>query len=540
MTMRATPNSQASLGGPARLLVLGGGGREHALVWSLAREATVEVVIVAPGSDAMGDEAKVRCVPGVSATDPAAVLALATSEHVDLVVVGPEAVLEAGVVDHLLTAGVAVFGPTRAAARIEWSKAFCREVAASAGVRMARGEAFSDLGPALAFARELAGTRGSRGAVVKADGLMAGKGVTVCDDFAAAEAALVGLFAARGAAAVRGIADPDEQPAVVIEERLVGAEASLIALCDDHAALALPPARDHKRLLDADAGPNTGGMGAYSPLPDLPESLCATLIDMIHLPILAELSRRGAPFRGALYAGLMLTPEGPVLIECNARFGDPEVQALLPRLAVPLGPLLMGAAQGDLAGATAELGLHGRMLPTTGGAAVAIVLAAANYPATPRKGDVIAGLDEAARVGGTVFHAGTVRGPDGNFRTDGGRVLSVVGLGSSVAAARARAETAANCISWEGMQRRHDIAANVSTPGAATAAAAPITAGDWENASSGGVPNSAAHAAPKAPPVAPEGTSNRTGSADHAAPKVPPVAPEETPNSTEHGGAAAT
>jgi phosphoribosylamine---glycine ligase len=467
---------------PARLLVLGGGGREHALVRSLSREAAVEAVFAAPGSDAIGDEPKVRCFPSVSATDPAAVVALALSQNVDLAVIGPEAVLEAGVVDALIAAGVPAFGPTRAAARIEWSKAFCRDVAAAAGVRMARGEAFSELDPALAFARQVVERRGSRGVVVKADGLMAGKGVTVCDDFAAAEAALVALFVARAAGVLGGgavAADEAGPPAVVIEERLVGAEASLIALCDDHAALALPAARDHKRLLDADAGPNTGGMGAYSPLPDLPESLSATLVDMIHMPILAELARRGAPFRGALYAGLMLTPEGPVLIECNARFGDPEIEALLPRLAVPLGPLLMGAALGDLAGAAAGLGLQGRILPTTGAAAVAIVLAAANYPDAPRKGDAISGLDDAARGGSIVFHAGTVRGPDGSFRTNGGRVLAVVGLGSSVSSARARAESAADCITWDGMQRRHDIAAGVKAPGKGPGAA-PITAADWE------------------------------------------------------------
>ena len=481
MTPRATPSdAQASLRGndasrgPARLLVLGGGGREHALVWSLAREATVEAVFVAPGSDAIGDEPKARCFPDVSALDPAAVVDLATRENVDLVVVGPEAVLEAGVVDALSDAGVPTFGPTRAAARIEWSKAFCREVAAAAGVRMARGRDFAALDPALAFARAIAGSRGSRGVVIKADGLMAGKGVTVCDDFATAGSALKARFAA-----VHG--EP-AGPVVVIEERLIGVEASLIALCDDHGALALPPARDHKRLLDDDKGPNTGGMGAYSPVPDLPESLCATLIDVIHLPILAELARRGAPFRGALYAGLMLTPEGPVLIECNARFGDPEIQVLLPRLAVPLGPLLCGAAQGDLAGAAGELGIHGRILPTTGDAAVAVVLAAANYPETPRKGDVISGLDEAARAGATVFHAGTKRDGAGNFTTNGGRVLAVVGLGSTIRAARAAAENAADHISWQGMQRRHDIAA-VLPRAAATAPAAdspdPVSEKAW-------------------------------------------------------------
>ncbi|MFI5259523.1 MAG: phosphoribosylamine--glycine ligase, partial [Candidatus Limnocylindrales bacterium] len=345
----AASREAAMVGGPARLLVLGGGGREHALVWSLSREAAVEAVVVAPGSDAIGDEPKVRCFPKVSAVDPAAVVDLARRENVDLVVVGPEAPLAAGVVDALLDAGVFTFGPTRAAARIEWSKAFCREVAASAGVRMARGRDFVAIEPAMDFARQLAEAPGSRGVVIKADGLMSGKGVTVCDGYPAAEAALKALFTSL-------TSGHPAQPVVVVEERLNGAEASLIALCDDHGALALPPARDHKRLLDADRGPNTGGMGAYSPVPDLPESLCATLVDVIHLPILAELAKRGAPFRGALYAGLMLTPEGPVLIECNARFGDPEIQALLPRLAVPLGPLLYGASQGDLASAAAELG----------------------------------------------------------------------------------------------------------------------------------------------------------------------------------------
>ena len=461
--------------GPRRVMVLGGGGREHALVWSLAREASVETVVAAPGSDAIGDEPKVRCVAGISPLGPAAVVELATNEDVDLVVIGPEAPLAAGVADALIDAGVPTFGPIRAAAQIESSKAYCRSVAEAAGVRIARGGAFAALDPALAFARELAQAPGSCGVVIKADGLMSGKGVTVCDDYAAAEAALAAL----AAGSPLPTAGPS-RPFVVVEERLVGVEASLIALCDDHAAIALPPARDHKRLLDGDAGPNTGGMGAYSPLPDLPESLCATLLDVIHVPILAELARRGNAFRGALYAGLMLTPEGPVLLECNARFGDPETQALLPRLAVPLGPLLYGAAQGDLAAAAGALGLHERLLPTTGDAAVAVVLAAANYPDTPRKGDTITGLAEAAATGATVFHAGTARGPDGRFRTNGGRVLSVVGLGSSILAARANAERAADDIAWDGMQRRHDIAA-VLPPSAPrnTASPDPVSETAW-------------------------------------------------------------
>jgi phosphoribosylamine--glycine ligase len=227
----ASPSEHAAPSGPARLLVLGSGGREHALVWSLAREKVVEAVLVAPGSDAIGDEPKAHCFPEVSATDPAQVVALATREDVDLVVVGPEAVLAAGVVDALTDAGVPTFGPTRAAARIEWSKAFCRDVAAAAGVRMARGESFWELEPALAFARELVDGRGSRGVVVKADGLMAGKGVTVCDGIATAEAALTALFAGRDPVAAGAGRAAGEPPIAVLEERLVGAEASLIAIC---------------------------------------------------------------------------------------------------------------------------------------------------------------------------------------------------------------------------------------------------------------------------------------------------------------------
>jgi phosphoribosylamine--glycine ligase len=449
MSLQRAPDQDSMGRGPARVLVLGGGGREHALVWSLSREADVEAVLVAPGSDAIGDEPKARCFPGVSALDAAAVVDLATRENVDLVVVGPEAPLAAGIVDALTAAGVPTFGPTRAAARIESSKAYCRDVAAAAGVRIARGGSFDDFEAAMNLASELFDAPGSNGVVIKADGLMAGKGVLVTDDMELAEDALRGLL----------IDHLGAQTEAVVEERLIGVEASLIALCDDHCAMALPPARDHKRLADGDAGPNTGGMGAYSPVPDLPTALCTTLLDLIHVPILAELARRGNPFRGALYAGLMLTPEGPVLLECNARFGDPETQALLPRLAVPLGPLLLGAAQGDIAAAACRLGLTGQMLPTTGDAAVAVVLAAAKYPETPRKGDEILGLEEARRTGATIFHAGTVRDPGGAFRTNGGRVLAVVGLGSTISTARTNAEKAAGCITWSGMQRRHDIAA---------------------------------------------------------------------------------
>jgi phosphoribosylamine--glycine ligase len=473
--MSPRPRSRSQAAGPARVLVLGSGGREHALAWSLAREADVQSVIVAPGSQAIDEERKVRCVPDVSPLDPTAVLAVARSEKVDLVVVGPEAPLAAGVADPLVKAKIPCFGPVQAAARIESSKSFCRDVAAAAKVRMARGGSFAELEPALEFAASLVAARGSRGVVVKADGLAAGKGVTVCDDLAGAEKALRALFAdlPDGGAAGGG---GEAQPAVVLEERLVGLEASLIAICDGRNALALPAARDHKRLLDGDEGPNTGGMGAYSPVPDIPESLSATLLETIHEPVLAELARRGTPFRGALYAGLMLTPEGPVLLEFNARFGDPEAQAVLPRLSVPLGPLLLAAAKGNLAAAASELRLRSMILPTTGDAAVAVVLAAAGYPEKPRKGDVIDGLDEAARAGATIFHAGTVQDDEGRYRTNGGRVMAVVGLGSSLAAARAEAERAADKVRWDGMQRRHDIAARL--PAAASESAAqPISPG---------------------------------------------------------------
>ena len=394
---------------PRRILLVGSGGREHALAWQLAAEPGVEAVIALPGSDAIAAVPGVVRLAGRDPLDPAAVAAAARERGADLVVVGPEAPLAAGVADAVAAAGIPVFGPSAAAARIESSKAFCRSVAAAAGVPMARGGAFVQLAPARAYARDLAAD-GAR-VVVKADGLAAGKGVTVCDTLAEAEAALEALFAGpapRGAASTA--------PRVVVEERLVGPEASLIALCDGREVLGLAAARDHKRLRDGDGGPNTGGMGAYSPLPDLPDELAADLLARVHRPVAAVLAAAGTPFRGALYAGLILTPErGPALLEFNARFGDPEA---------------------------------------------------------PRRGDPIAGLDGTgqalggataagqAGAGTLVFHAGTRRGPDGAWTTDGGRVLAVVGRGADVAAARSAAEAAADRVTFPGLQRRRDIAAS--------------------------------------------------------------------------------
>ena len=366
---------------PTRIVIVGSGGREHALAWKLAAEPGVNEVIVAPGSDAIAREPRVRCVPRVDPLDPSAVVAVARREAAELVIIGPEAPLAAGVADALIEAGFAVFGPTAAAARIESSKAFCHEIATAAGVPMARAGAFHDAGEAAAFARGMAAS--GHGVVVKADGLMAGKGVTVCDTVEEAERAIAGLAAgATGVSASRA----SQGDWVVIEERLIGREASLIALCDGRTAVPLPTARDHKRLLDGDHGPNTGGMGAYSPLPELSDEAGRELLALFHRPILAELARRGTPFRGALYAGLMLTQDGPILLECNARFGDPETQAVLPRLAVALGPILMAAARGDLAPALGASGLPGGRLPLLPGASVAIVLAAAGYPGVPQLG----------------------------------------------------------------------------------------------------------------------------------------------------------
>ena len=432
---------------PTRVLVVGAGGREHAICWKLAAEPGMNEVAVAPGSAAIGEQPRVRILSGVDPLDGEAVVRAARSTAAELVVVGPEAPLAAGVADALRAAGIPVFGPDAAAARIESSKAYCREVAESAGVRMARGASFGRPDEAVAFARMLVALPAATGVVVKADGLAAGKGVTVADDAAAAEAAIRALFA------------EGDGRGVVVEERLEGREASLIAVCDGIDAIALPSARDHKRLLDGDEGPNTGGMGAYSPVPDLPEAEAARLVDTIHRPILAELARRGNPFRGALYAGLMLTADGPVLLECNARFGDPEAQVILPRLAVALGPLLLAAARGDLGSARRALGLDGALLPAAPGAAVGIVLAAAGYPGSPRSGDPIVGLDLATALGALVFHAGTVRDAAGTYTTRGGRIVTVVGRGPDLGAARAVADEAADGVAFEGCLRRRDIAA---------------------------------------------------------------------------------
>ena len=441
---------------PRRILLVGRGGREHALAVRLAGEPGVVAIAAVPGSDA------IAAVPGVTIVagdplDPAAVVATGRAAGVDLAVIGPEAPLAAGVADALAAAGIPTFGPTAAAARIESSKAYCHAIADAAGVRMARAGAFVALGPALAFAEDLAAA--GHGIVVKADGLAAGKGVSVCATLDEAASALRAIFADTPPCGDDAPPAGAGTPRVVVEERLHGPEASVIVLADETAALAMPAARDHKRLGDGDAGPNTGGMGAYSPLPDLGDEDVDRIVATFHLPLLAELARRGTPFRGALYAGLILTEDGPALLECNARFGDPEAQVTLPRVGIPLAPLLLAAARGRLALAASEAGIPGHVLPATPGATVGIVLAAAGYPDAPRPGDAIGGLAEAEALGGLVFHAGTSRDDAGTWRVHGGRVLTVVGSGPNLAAARAAAERAADAITFRGLQRRHDIAA---------------------------------------------------------------------------------
>jgi phosphoribosylamine--glycine ligase len=429
---------------PTRVLVVGGGGREHVLAWKLANEPGVNEVLVAPGSAGIAREPRVR-IAHVDGVDPGPIVDLARVHATELVVVGPEAWLAAGLADELQTAGIAVFGPGAAAARIETSKAFCHEIADAAGVPMARAIVAASADELDGAVRAI-GSAG-RGFVIKEDGLAGGKGVTVFgpeDD--------PGEWA-----------EAFEEPphgAVVVEERLEGVEASVIAICDGVRAVALPAARDHKRLLDGDRGPNTGGMGAYSPLPDLDDAAVERILDTVHRPLLAELARRGTPFRGFLYAGLMLTARGPVLLECNARLGDPEAQVLLPRLAGALGPLLLAAARGAMpASAPTRL----TALP---GSAVAIVLAGSSYPAASSRGERIDGIDRAARSA-LVFHSGTRRAADGGWETHGGRVLTVVATGPDLAGARVRAEAAADAISWPGMQRRRDIAAAAPEPAVA-------------------------------------------------------------------------
>ncbi len=403
-----------------KVCVVGSGGREHALAVALARTADV---VVTPGSPG---------IPGSVSQPPADVDA-------DLYVIGPETPLVAGLADELRAVGKLVFGPGADGARLEGSKAWMKEVLQEAGVPTAGYGAFTDVEPALAFLRTLPGPW-----VVKTDGLAAGKGVLVTDSFDEA--------ASDVAAKLSGGAFGDAGRRVVIEEWLDGPEVSLLCVCDGRRTVPLAPAQDFKRLYDGDAGPNTGGMGAYSPVPFAGPDVVAEVLERAVQPTLAALSRRGVDYRGVLYAGIMLTAAGPKVLEYNVRFGDPEAQVVFPRYTGDLAALLAEAAAGEL---VSEPEFDER-------AAVTVVLASEGYPLHPRTGDVIEGLEKVDSLPDvTIFRAGVDRDAEGRWVTAGGRALNVTGLGADVAAARATAYDAVTAISWPGMQYRTDIAQNV-------------------------------------------------------------------------------
>lgn len=421
-----------------KALLLGSGGRESALAWALSRSSSVDELVAAPGNPGIADLAALE---QVDIEDPSAVVALARRVGADLVVIGPEAPLVAGVADALRAAGMNVFGPDAAAARIEGSKAYAKELMERGAIPTAAWRAFEDVDRATAYLDELGPPY-----VIKADGLAAGKGVVVTSDRTEAVDALrQSLVGGRfGAAGER----------VVIEEYLDGEEASLIAFTDGRSIVPCVPAQDYKRVFDDDAGPNTGGMGSYSPVPSCPPELAEQITHDVLEPMVAATAEVGAPFSGALYAGLALTSKGPRVIEFNARFGDPETQALVPRLSSDLGEVCMACATGQLGGMTLEWRTE---------ACVAVVLASAGYPGSHEVGFEIHGCERAAEVPGVqVFHAGTKRGDDGVLRTAGGRVLAVSALGESFAAARRSAYEAAEKIEFEGKHLRGDIGARAA------------------------------------------------------------------------------
>jgi phosphoribosylamine--glycine ligase len=416
-----------------RVLVIGSGGREHALCWAIAASPLLTKLWCAPGNPGIAQVAE--CVP-IGVLDFPALVAFAQDNEIDLVIPGPEAPLVAGIADAMEAASIPCIGPSHAAAQLEGSKAFTKELCDAAGIPTAQWERFDEADAAREFIRR-------RGApvVVKADGLAAGKGVVVAETEDAALAAIDAMMQAR--------AFGEAGAAVVIEEYLTGEEVSLFALCDGRTALPLGAAQDHKRVGEGETGPNTGGMGSYSPTPSFPPALQEAAMDRIIRPALAEMARRGTPFRGILYAGLILTAEGVKLIEFNVRFGDPECQALLPRLMSDLLPALQAAYDGELSNFD---------LRWNDVASIAVVMAARGYPEAPEHGSEIRGLDRAAVLPNVqIFHAGTEADAAGHIRAAGGRVLNVCATGADLRAARDAAYAAIPLIDWPEGFCRHDI-----------------------------------------------------------------------------------
>ncbi len=413
------------------VLLIGSGGREHALAWALAASPLLTKLYCAPGNAGIADVAE--CVP-ISVDDHPAIVQFAKQQAVDLVVVGPEQPLVAGIVDDLAAAGIKAFGPTRAAAQLEGSKGFTKDLCAELGMPTGAYRRFTEAAPAKVYAAAQ-----SLPIVIKADGLAAGKGVTIATTRAEADDAIDACFA--GAFGSAGYE-------VVVEEFLDGEEASFFALVDGTHALALATAQDHKRVGDGDTGPNTGGMGAYSPAPIMTPALVQRTMDEIILPTVRGMAARGIPFRGVLYAGLMLTADGPKLIEYNTRFGDPETQVLMMRLKSDLLAALLAAADGVLG--TFDLRWSDDV-------ALTVAMASKGYPGAYEKGTEIRGLEAAAALEGVeIFHAGTER-RDGRLTATGGRVLNVTARGRTVAEAQARAYAAIDLIDWPGGFCRRDI-----------------------------------------------------------------------------------